>query len=298
MDVSIVVVNYNTLDLLVDCIESVYEQTNGVVYEIIVVDNASKDDSVNVIRKRYPEIVVIVNEQNVGFGRANNIGISKSQGKYVFMLNSDTILLNNAVKIFFDFMECNTDSKIGAVGAIMLDCERKANYSNSYNRFFTFGSFIQDIFCNLIKYKKKYTGIDSKLRRDGSLIVDFIVGADLFCPKEVLERVGGFDPIFFMYYEEADMQLSFKKLGFDRRIVYGPQIVHLEEGSTSKHMSSHKWEIYSRSMFQYFRKNRPKIELIGIKVGYILVAIFGGIFKFYKTNFRYKLHFIRAIIRN
>ena len=104
MDVSVIIVNYNTLELTKNTIESVFEKTIEVSYEIILVDNASTDGSVEFFENNYKDkIILIKNNENLGFGRANNKGIEIAKGKYIFLLNSDTLLINNAIKILFDF---------------------------------------------------------------------------------------------------------------------------------------------------------------------------------------------------
>lgn len=116
MDVSIIIVNYNTKNLTKDCINSIYEQTAGLEFEIIVSDNNSKDGSIEMIKESFPNVILIENNENLGFGRANNKGLAVATGKYIFYLNSDTILLNNAVKIFFDYFEKHNNENIGALG--------------------------------------------------------------------------------------------------------------------------------------------------------------------------------------
>ena len=104
MQVSVIIVNYNTKELTKQAIQSVFDRTEGVEYEIIVVDNDSKDGSVEELKKIFQnKITIIESKENLGFGRANNLGIKQSKGKYVFLLNSDTELINNAIKIFYDY---------------------------------------------------------------------------------------------------------------------------------------------------------------------------------------------------
>jgi len=111
MDVSIIIVNYNTLGLTSDCIESIVDKTSDLEYEIILVDNASTDSS-KAVFSQDPRVRYIYSDRNLGFGRANNLGIREATGRYLFFLNSDTILLNNAVKYFFDFCEKNPDRRV------------------------------------------------------------------------------------------------------------------------------------------------------------------------------------------
>ena len=105
MDVSIIFVNYKTKNLTINAIKSVIEQTKEIKYEIFVVDNASNDGSIEAISKEFPNLHIIKNSENKGFGAANNLAIQEAKGKYILCLNTDTILLNNAIKIMFDFME-------------------------------------------------------------------------------------------------------------------------------------------------------------------------------------------------
>lgn len=112
MDVSVIIVSYNTCDLLKKCICSILEKTKGVSFEIIVVDNHSSDESVKVITESFPEVKIISLEENLGFGRANNWGSYKSIGKYLFFLNPDTILLNDAISILVEFLSKNPEIAI------------------------------------------------------------------------------------------------------------------------------------------------------------------------------------------
>ena len=125
MDVSIIFVNYKTKDLTINAINSVIEKTEGVDYEIFVVDNASNDGSIEAIEQEFPNINIIKNPINSGFGSANNLAIKQAKGKYIFCLNTDTLLVNNAIKIMFDFMERKENSKIGACGGYLVDKDLK-----------------------------------------------------------------------------------------------------------------------------------------------------------------------------
>lgn len=103
MDVSVIIVNYNTKQITLNCLESIFEHTKGIEFEVILVDNASSDGSVEAIEEYYPMVQVIKSEVNLGFGRANNLGVQMAKGEYLFLLNSDTLLLNNAISIFLYF---------------------------------------------------------------------------------------------------------------------------------------------------------------------------------------------------
>jgi len=130
MDVSIILVNYNTCDLTLNCLKSIQEKVQNIEYEVFVVDNHSKDDSVEKIKQGYPNVKLIQSPNNIGFGRANNIAIKESQGKYIFLLNTDTVLMNNAVKVLFDFMEQN--EKCGACGGNLYNDDGEMIHSFGY----------------------------------------------------------------------------------------------------------------------------------------------------------------------
>lgn len=256
VDVSIVIVSYNTRDMILNCIKSIIEHTDSVKYEIIVVDNDSKDDTLNGIKNYFPNVLVIESKENLGFGRANNLGVKSAKGKYLFFLNPDCILIENAIKKMFDYFELNDDEKnrIGALGCMLLDEGHKLN--TSYQRFPTPGIQIRRRFIGIINKIFK-TEISTKPKPnyelDKSQEVDFITGADLFVPKEIFIYLGGFDPSFFMYYEETDLQKKMSKVSLKRIILKEVNIIHLEGGSTPKKLSS--LTIFTESDFKYMRKH-------------------------------------------
>jgi GT2 family glycosyltransferase len=244
-DVSIIIVNYNTKQLLDDCIASIYSMTHNVSFEILVSDNGSKDDSLNMLESKYPQVISIANNANLGFGAANNRALDKTHGKYIFYLNSDTILLNNAVKYFFDYFEShlNTDS-IGAIGANLLDKDGRIIHSSGK---FPSGKteakncvkdFIRTVklslpIVNKIHFlQKKQLAHDSIVKPPYYGKVDYVTGADLFMMNDKYAR---FDERFVLYYEDTDLC---KNLSLNGKICYlidGPKIVHLKGQSVFAH---------------------------------------------------------------
>lgn len=255
IDVSIIIVNYNTCELTKQCIDSIFDKTKEVSFEVIVVDNNSKDGSVESLSKD-SRIKFVESGDNLGFGRANNLGVEHSSGKYVFFLNSDTILLNNAVKMMFDFMEEHKELKIGALGTILLD--KNHGRTHSYGDMPTISQALkQEWGDHLLKRfgKKMLRYDDGKKDPDDKLFkVGYVTGADLFCSKKTIEKAGAFDPDFFMYWEETEMQYRWwKRLNLSSYILRGPEIVHLEGKSDKSH--SRMSEIRRiRSEFLFFKK--------------------------------------------
>lgn len=157
IDVSVIIVSYNTCQMTKECIESIVNNTRDISYEIIVSDNASVDGSVEMIKTEFPEIFLIENDKNLGFGAANNIAIDNAHGKYLFLLNSDTKLLNNAIKYFFEYFELHED-EIGALGAYLINTQNF--YIHSFGAYPTVGNMFSTLFRGEIsfligRFKKK-----------------------------------------------------------------------------------------------------------------------------------------------
>ena len=231
MDVSVIIVNYNTKELTRNCIDSVFAQTSGVTFEVILVDNASTDGSVELFEKD-KRIRFIESGGNLGFGKANNLGYQHAAGKYLFLLNSDTLLLNNAIKEFFLQME-QRDEPIACMGCLLVDA--KCQSIHSYGNFMTLrNEMIRKPLFYLHKYFSVKEGFDDNPLRqidDHCFEVEYVTGADLFMRKTVADQYGLFDPDFFMYYEECEMQYRYRKHGYFSAITDAPKVQHLVGGS-------------------------------------------------------------------
>lgn len=164
LDVSIIIVNYNTKKLLADCLASIYEQTNDIDFEVIVSDNASVDGSIEMLKADFPQVILIENNVNLGFGAANNRGLAIAKGKYIFYLNSDTILLNNSVKIFFDYWEKNGEKdNIGALGGALFSADMK--YAGYGGNFSTLNHKLKVAFIDFLRvYKNSLFNKESGIR--------------------------------------------------------------------------------------------------------------------------------------
>ena len=234
MDVSVIIVNYNTYEMTIECIDSIVRNTQGVSYEIIVVDNASTDGSQKhlLIDKR---IKFVTSTVNLGFGRANNLGYTYSSGKYLFLLNSDTIVLNNAIKLFYDKME-SLESSIACMGCLLIG--KDGSDTHSYGEFPTLKKeLIRGPFHFLSRLPFVEDGFDGfpKQRIDSHcFLTEYVTGADLFIRRSVVDKYGLFDEEFFMYYEDTEMQFRYHKHGYFSCILNTPRIIHLGGGSQSK----------------------------------------------------------------
>ena len=246
--ISIVYVNYKTASLVIDSIKSVKENTTGVDYEIIVVDNASGDYSLDLIRKQYPEVICIQADDNLGFGKANNLALDQAKGDCILFLNPDTLLLNNALFELYSFLR--SSYKIGACGGNLYDEDNKptTSFSRKYPSFFWELLSIMYISPISLSHPRSiFFNVSNKPIRVAS-----IVGADLMVRKSVLSQVGAFAPEFFMNYEETELCHRIHKAKFDIYSVPLAKITHLE-GRASYIKQSRLYFLYE-GKYIYFRK--------------------------------------------
>lgn len=253
IEVSVVIVNYNTKQMTSECIDSVIHFTKSNLIEIILVDNASEDGSKEFYLTDKRVNYIYLNE-NIGFGRANNVGIEVASGKYIFMLNSDTILLDDVIKKLFDFAEKNINKNLGAVGTCLVD--RGNRNLLSFGQFITSRRIYERLLENLRIYKSTFEeDIYSKLDTHYHVEIDFISGADLFVPKCIFNKVKTFDPDFFMYYEETDLQRRMHKAGLKRYVINVRDIIHLEGGSFSEKLPFKRKMLMTKGMKLYIDKH-------------------------------------------
>lgn len=255
-DVSIIIVNYNTYGLVLQCIESVIKNTSSILYEIIVVDNNSPNREIEDLNKVFPQVKLILNNDNSGFGIANNIGNKVANGKFIFLLNSDTIVIDNSIYELYKFMLENPH--VGACGGNL--CDINLSPVTSFTRFMP--SILSDIdyfFYNI--YSKVLYGKDLNYCYGESpiLIHGNISGADLMISKHVFDELGGFDENFFMYYEETDLLFRIRAIKYKTYIVPSSKIIHLEGASEALKSIKLDWTYESKE--KYFIKNKSKISL-------------------------------------
>ena len=225
MDVSIIIVNYKTLPLIMDCIHSIIKHSVGISYEIIVVDNNSHDDFDKHIKSIYGnQVLCLPLSENIGFGRANNEGVKLARGRNIFFLNPDTLLLNNAVKVLSDYLDANPS--VACCGGNLYNVEMKPMHSYSM----LLPSLSWEI--NLLsggRYEKLRWGKNAQFNH--TLVprkVGYICGADMMVKHEVLEKLGGFSNDFFLYYEDTELAYRIKLAGYEIVSIPFAKIQHLE----------------------------------------------------------------------
>lgn len=286
IDVSIIIVNYNTKDLLNDCITSIKSNTSNISYEILVSDNGSTDDSLSLLKEKFPEVIIIENKENLGFGTANNRALQFAKGKYILYLNSDTVFLNNALKYFIDYWENNNHKEqIGALGCNLVDNDFELTHScgcfPSYNqevksRLITFPKIIiKRVLFSLGKNYQKTLPNPPEFTLGE---VDYITGADLFLLNNDFAK---YDEQFFLYYEEVDLELRLKENNLKRIMIDGPKIQHLCKVLKNQKNDVELFKSFShihsdKSCFKYFRKNTNKkcsLLKFAIKINWLAAGV-------------------------
>ena len=279
MDLSIVIVNFNTRDLLKNCLTSIFKQ-RGVEYEVWVVDNASRDGSAQMVEKDFTQVKLIKNKENLGFAKGNNLALRQAQSKYLFLLNPDTIVKEGSLSKLVDFLEKNPQA--GAVGAKILNPD--GSLQSSVGKFYDLGSV------SLMLFGGERAGF---LRSSPSKMgeVDWVSGAALAVRKEVFENVGGLDENFFMYMEEVEWCYRIRKAGF--KIFFYPEveIVHYERASGSK--SQAIWGIY-QGLILFFQKHKPPWQVIILRALLKTKAALALIIGFLTGNDYLKTTYIKA----
>ncbi|MCX7982644.1 MAG: glycosyltransferase family 2 protein [Syntrophales bacterium] len=266
--VSVIIVNYNTKELLAACLKTLPEGVEGLSRQVIVVDNGSTDGSGEMIKTQFPEVILIENKANLGFSRANNLGAQNASGDALLFLNSDTLIKKNAISILYrTLMESEFT---GIVGPKILNVQGQP--TRSYMRFLTLpmlfaGSDKLSQFINVERYRLHYTQYDFTHRR----AVPWLSGACLLVKRPVFVEVGGFDEAYFFYCEDMDLCLQVSKKGY--QIIYEPsaEIIHLFGGS-SKEKKEDLYRVYRHSIFHYFRKN---FSLLHAWAAWLLIPLTG-----------------------
>lgn len=262
IDISILIVNYNTKDFLFQCLDSIYQNLTHYSFEIIVIDNNSSDGSPDPIRKEFPQVILIENKANVGFAKANNQGIAISKGRYFLLLNPDTEVLLHSIDLIVEFMD--KDSRAGVVGPKLLNTNRTIQESHhrfpSPNQEFMENTFLDNLLYPFIKWRRS----KSSLVYNGAFEVDWVTGACLAIRREVVDDVGMFDDNFFLYYEEVDFCYRVKQMGWKVFFLLSAKIIHYGGQSTKRDLSLSLWEAY-KSKYYFLKKCYPVEEVVSIR---------------------------------
>jgi len=288
--VSIIIINYKTPQLVIDCIKSIYEHENKISYEIIVFDNNSQDQSVRLVKEAYPQIAVIESAKNLGFAGGNNRAVQSAAGQYLLFLNSDTLVTKPFLKSLIVVMESN--KKIGIMGPRLRNTDH--SLQESVFRFPTlWRAFYESFFlCNLFP-RSKIFGDYRKFNYNELRQVDYVSGACFLIDKLLFNTMQGFDEKFFMYAEEADLAFRLYKKGFCTYFLPAGDIIHLGKGSWTDQTDFNP--LFFLSQVVYHRKHYGNWGLRLFIVYKIIGYVLRNIVLFLKFNFK-KIRFHNQII--
>jgi GT2 family glycosyltransferase len=233
-DISIIIVSYNTCNYLARCLESLTCSRQPHT-QIIVVDNASQDASLEMVRRRFSSVIAIANSENTGFAAANNQGIAVSQGRYLYFLNPDTEVYPGGLETMIHYMDSHPD--IGIAGTALVNPDGSPQPSVEYR------------YPGEKHAKKALAGLKGKIA--------WVLGASMIARTEAIKAIGGFDDTFFLYGEEQDLCLRLRKSGWAVGYVPDAVVMHWGGKSERHHTPSHVWEKKFRAELKFYRTHYP-----------------------------------------
>ncbi len=285
-ELSIIIVSYNTSDLTIACLESVINETLEVSYEIIVVDNDSKDNSVTLIREKFPEVKLYALNENLGFARANNFAATKAHGNYLLLLNPDTVVLEKAIDKLYLFAIKNPQNHV--YGGRTLYGDLTLNPTSCWKQPTVWSMFCYAIGLTAIFPKSSFFNPESygKWERNSVKNVDIVTGCFLMIDKNFWGELGGFDEKFFMYGEDADLCLRAKKKGARPIITPDATIVHYC-GASEKVRADKMIRLFkakAQLMNTHWTRYRAKVGCMLLKYSSLTRLIAFELLFFFKTK--------------
>lgn len=279
MVISIIIVSFNTKDILRKCLSSVFSKKSGRAYEVFVIDNNSSDGSSQMLKDEFTTVNLIKSKENLGFAKANNQVLKRIKSKYVFLLNPDAEVIDDAIDKMIDFMERNND--VGILGPKLLNEDGSLQKERA-----AFPGLFDQILLLLKLHRtpklNKFVYPDYDYEKNSE--AEHLMGSALMVRKKVFDEIGYFDEDFFVWFEEVDLEKRAKEAGW--KIVYysEAQVKHLVGRSTRQLNPFIRQTIWNKSLWHYFSKHRPFLERIGL-VPFMLLSYFLSTFVFLRRVF-------------
>lgn len=250
-DISIIIVSWNVAQLLEDCLHSVYDNTPDMSLEVIVVDSASSDNTVQMVKEKFPQVMLLAQAENVGFTRGNNIGLGVATGKYLFLLNPDTVILEDTIRQMVNYLE--NHPKMGIVGPHTLNSDM--THQSTRRRFPTVGTaFFESTWLEGIAPRNL---LDRYYVRDVSddavSDVDWVQGSALMARREIYDQIGGLDIGYIMFWEELDWCKRAKLAGWGVSYLGTSKIIH-HGGKSTDQAGARKHIHFQESKLRYYKK--------------------------------------------
>jgi len=248
--VSIIILSYNTENLLEKCLTSIYEKVKDLSFEIIVVDNASSDNSVTMIQKKFSKVQLIQSPDNLGFAKGVNLGARRARGEYLLLLNSDIEVISTELKDLFTYLQNNED--VAVIGGKLDNAD--GSTSRSYGSFYE----LKEVARMLFVKESKVEGISSQRPVE----VDWVSGGFMAIKKKIFDELKGLDPKFFMYIEDMEFCYRVNKKGL--KVLYNPNIdiKHVGQGSSNRAFAI--INIY-KGILYFYKKQKPRWQYYAVK---------------------------------
>lgn len=262
--ISVIIVTWNAYSWIANCLKSLKSDLSAFSHSIIIVDNASSDQTASYIKTQFPEIILIENKTNNGFAQACNTALQKSCSEYVLFLNPDTEVIPGMTKSLLAFMEKHQEA--GAIGPTLLNPDGTLQLSG--NTFPNLKNILSEsFFLDRLFPNSRFFGLHkmSHIDRSKVLKVDWTMGSCLFVRREALDRAGNFDSNYFLFFEETDLCLRLRNAGYEIYLLPGARLIHFGGASSPELYNAEKIIHYHKSLFYYFRKHMPH-QLIFLKM--------------------------------
>jgi len=281
MKVSILIVTYQSQDEILQCIGSIYKNTLNVKFEIIMIDNASTDNTIKVVKNQFPDVIIQENKKNEGYASANNFGAKIAKGEFLFFLNPDSVITDNTIEVLLSI--CNSDDKHGIVAPQINNTDGSFQFSTGQVP--TISSTLFEAYGMYLFLPKTYFGYRNASTTKTNIHVDWVTGACFIVKKEIFDIANGFDENFFLYLEDADLCIRIKKK-LKKNIIYTTQtsITHFKGKSSKNNSYISKLSSY-RSKLYYHKKHN----------GYIIYLTLFPVIYF---SILFKLLFLILLIRD
>lgn len=265
LDLSVIIVNYNTRDMTLECLRTLIGRLEGLSTEVLLVDNGSSDGSADAVASAFPTVKLIRSNHNLGFGAGNNMALRQSSGKYFLLLNSDAFPRPGALPALVQYLEKNPD--VGVVGPRLLNADGSLQIS-CFRYPSPARAWLENLAISSLFRSHPKIGDYRRWPHDTERAVDWVIGACLLVRREVYEKVGGFDERFFMYAEETDWQARIRDAGWKIGFTPAAEVTHLA-GASGKENRKQVNEHFFRSLDLYEHKHHGIFGLFGLHVAMI-----------------------------
>ena len=267
IDLSIIIVSWNTREYLLPCLRSIFEKGQGTGWEIIIVDNGSQDGSRIEVKSAFPSVHIIENERNLGFAKGVNQGLQKASGRYALLLNPDTQVKDGAIERLVSFMDAQSD--VGVAGAQLLNAD-----GSKQNSIANFPSLATELLNkSLLRWLSPNRFPGKEKSYAGPIEVDSVIGACMMVRWDALNRVGLLDEDYFLFLEETDWCYRMKRAGWKIYHVPQAEVYHFQGKSAGTAKKRARVEFY-RSRYHFFRKNRGSLQWSILLSGLMIRLIF------------------------